>query len=159
VAKAHSSRSQGNLFVAGQFALLAGLAFIPGGETWPVPATMKLLDLILMVAGLALVIVAGISLGRSLTANPVPLERAQLKTSGLYSVVRHPIYTGLLLVALGLTMGSGSLWHIAMLLALVVLLNFKARFEEAMLLEKFDGYAEYASRVGRLVPGVGKLSR
>jgi len=42
-------------------------------------------------------------------------------------------------------------------LGLVVLLNFKARFEERLLLAKFPEYAAYAAKVGRLFPGVGKL--
>ena len=53
------------------------------------------------VAGLAGMGVAGLGLGRGLTATPVPNRSAQLRTGGLYAWVRHPLYTALLVFAVG----------------------------------------------------------
>ena len=41
--------------------------------------------------------------------------------------------------------------------ALITLLSVKARFEESLLLAKYEGYKQYASRVGRMLPGIGRI--
>lgn len=150
-------KTAGNLFVLGQFALLGALALLPTGRDWHLSGVANFAALVLLAAGLVTALIAVLKLGKSLSANPVPLEKAELKTDGLYGLVRHPIYLGLLLGAVGLAIRSGSVWALFLLIALAVLLNFKARFEERLLLAKFVNYKEYASRVGRLVPGFGKL--
>lgn len=143
--------------VTGQFILLAELMFVPGRSDWAVGGALHLVAQIVLGAGILVTAVAIFGLGRSLTANPVPLERATLKTTGLYALVRHPIYLGLILIGAALTVGSGSVFQMPALLGFVVLLHFKARFEERLLLVKYPDYAEYASKVGRLIPGVGRI--
>jgi protein-S-isoprenylcysteine O-methyltransferase Ste14 len=150
-------KTKGNLMVTGQFILLAELMFVPGRSDWAVGGALHLVAQVVLGAGIFVTAVAIVGLGRSLTANPVPLERATLKTTGLYAVVRHPIYLGLILIGVGLTVGSGSVFQVPALLGLVALLHFKARFEERLLFAKYPDYAEYASKVGRLVPGVGRI--
>ena len=90
------------------------------------------------VVGILLMVVAAASLGRGLTAVPLPNARAVLRTGGLYRFVRHPIYTGLLLV---------------------VLINAKARWEERHLAERFPGYRAYCARTLRFVPGFGRKAK
>ncbi len=105
-----------------------------------------------VVLGLLVMVVAGLGLGRGLTAAPLPNEHAQLRTGGLYRFVRHPIYTGLLAFAAGEAARSGS-WVVAgCALALVVLIGFKARWEEQRLAERFADYPAYAARTPRFVP-------
>jgi protein-S-isoprenylcysteine O-methyltransferase Ste14 len=96
-------------------------------------------------------------LGTAATATPVPKEGAPLRTTGLYALVRHPIYSGLLLAAFGLALRGDSVWHILIFIALVVLLSLKSRWEERMLAAVHPEYARYAATVGRFVPGIGKL--
>lgn len=77
----------------------------------------------------------------------------ELVTSGPYAIVRHPIYTGLLLALVGSAMARAE-WRgvIAVLLALAALWR-KLRFEERWMRERFDGqYEAYARRVPALVP-------
>jgi len=152
-----SEKSLGNLLVVGQFALLGVLLLLQGARDWSLPAVLDAVAKFLLAAGLAIAIIAIFNLGKSLTANPVPLDSATLKTGGLYAVVRHPIYLGFILAGIGLTATSGSWLAMVALAGLSVLLSFKARFEESMLLRKFDGYRAYATKVGRLLPGIGKL--
>jgi protein-S-isoprenylcysteine O-methyltransferase Ste14 len=97
-------------------------------------------------------VVAGTALGRGLTATPLPNEHAQLRTTGLYRFVRHPIYTGLLLTSAAFTAGTGSVTRLAVLALLVLLLTMKARWEEVRLARRFDGYAAYAAMTPRFVP-------
>jgi protein-S-isoprenylcysteine O-methyltransferase Ste14 len=152
-----TNKVKGNIFVAIQFALLALLFFVPGGSDWQVATEMSFALALLSALGFVILIVSAINLGKSLTANPVPLENAVLKTNGLYSLVRHPIYFAVLLLALSAAVQSRSWLHVFFAIALFILLEFKARFEEKLLLEHYADYAGYASRVGRLIPFVGRI--
>lgn len=140
-----------------QFVLITLLIAIPSGTLYAVGAGLIITSMVLVGAGIVVGMIAGAKLGGTLTPSPIPKTTGELKTSGLYRIVRHPIYTALLLVGLGLAIRGASVWHVIVLLALVVLLQVKARAEEAMLLEKYQGYASYAARVGRFVPGVGTI--
>ena len=146
----------GNLYVFGQFALLIGLLLTPAGNTWPSGYFSFITSTVLLVAGLAVLVLAGLTLGKSLSANPVPLAKSTLKTNGIYAVVRHPIYFGLTLASLGLAISSHNWLGLALFGALVTLLNFKARFEEKLLRAKFDNYSDYARKVGRFIPFIGR---
>ncbi|TFD05006.1 hypothetical protein E3T28_01420 [Cryobacterium sinapicolor] len=52
---------------------------------------------------------------------------------------------------------GGSVWHLVAWLALLLLLAGKARWEERMLVAEHPDYAPYGTRVGRFLPGVGRL--
>lgn len=138
--------------VAVQFGLLAVIVLIPAGDDWPVGPGLRLVAATLAAVGLALMVVAGLQLGRNLTALPLPTGGARLRTDGLYRVARHPIYTGLLLFCAGLIVGSGSWARLAVLGLLVGWLNVKARWEEGRLAERFPEYPAYAARTGRFTP-------
>lgn len=152
-------KAKGNLLVAIQFLLLGLLFLLPNQNSWQLPAGVEAALNILSLIAFALLIISGLNLGKSLTANPVPLDTAQLKTKGLYALVRHPIYAAVILLAAARVIQSGSWVHLGIAVALVVLLSVKARFEEAMLLERYSGYAEYAEKVGRMIPLVGRIKR
>jgi protein-S-isoprenylcysteine O-methyltransferase Ste14 len=139
-------------FVAAQFALLAVIVLWPGATAWPLPGWVATIAVVTVVAALVLMVVAGLGLGRGLTATPLPNEHAQLRTAGLYRYVRHPIYTGLLTFAVAEAVRSRSLVVAGAAGALVVLIWFKARWEEQRLTERFTDYPAYAARTPRFVP-------
>lgn len=140
------------VLVAGQMVLLVALVVVPRQGHWPVPGWLLAAAAVGAVAGLAVVLVAGKALGRGLTAVPLPNRHATLRTGGLYGLVRHPVYAGLLLAAGSVAVAGSSWWRVGVLGLLVVLLNVKARFEERHLARRFEGYAAYARRTPRLVP-------
>lgn len=140
------------LLVAAQGVLIVLLVVVPGRGGWPVPVALAVVSGAAAVVGLGIMLVAGTALGRGLTATPLPNAHAQLRTTGLYRFVRHPIYSGLLLAAAAFTLGTGSVTRLAVLLLLVVLLTLKARWEEVRLARRFDGYDAYAARTPRFVP-------
>jgi len=107
---------------------------------------------LLIAGGLILVALAGFGLGRSLTALPIPKNDGQLVTTGLYRWVRHPIYTGVVLAALGLMVAGASVAHLVGFLALYVVLMTKAQLEEKLLAERYQEYEAYAQRTGRFFP-------
>jgi len=151
-----SNKQIGYWYVAGQFGLLLAILSLPPATGWSDSTPLGYLANGAFAVGWVVLLLSSFRLGRSLTANPVPLERASLKTTGLYAVVRHPIYLGIILIGGGLAIKTENLLGFLELAALIVLLNFKARFEEKMLRVKFPEYSSYASRVGRLLPWLGR---
>ena len=95
-------------------------------------------------AGVALLILSIIHLGKSLTVLP---RADRLVTHGVYRYLRHPIYIGLTMTILGLIVASGSLFGLVFLFSVVIPLNIaRARMEERALLKKFGGeYKAYQS--------------
>lgn len=152
-----SNKARGNILVIIQFALLAVIFFAPRTQVWRLPMWASVTVSGLFVAGVIIAVLGVVGLGASLTANPVPREKATLKTRGLFALVRHPIYSGILLASLSFALRYGSLWSAVGAIVLVVLFAIKARFEERMLLDTYPAYAEYAARVGRFIPWVGRL--
>jgi protein-S-isoprenylcysteine O-methyltransferase Ste14 len=141
------------LLVLWQVALLGLIVLLPGAQTWTLPVAVARAAHVAAGAGIIVMVVGAAALGRGLTAAPLPNAHAELRTGGLYRFVRHPIYTGLLLFAVALGLTSGNLWTTSACLALVVLINVKARWEEQHLAQRFPGYAGYAARTPRFIPG------
>ena len=143
--------------VAAQFVFLLLLGFLPWGSLWPRDVSTIVIGLVLVALGVGIALAAGGALGRSLTPSPIPKADGQLVTGGVYGLVRHPIYSGLLVLGLGLVAIGASLLHLLAWVALLSILMAKARFEDLMLLGQYPGYRDYAARVGRLVPGLGRV--
>lgn len=149
---------RGEGYVALQAVLLALLLFGPRHLTalpdWPAwsrwPA--HLAGLALMVAGLALALASAFRLGRGLTPLPHPRDDCKLVTSGPYALVRHPIYSGILLAAFGwgcfVQGGLSLVWAFCLL----IFFDIKSRREEAWLTERFPAYRAYQQRVRKLLP-------
>ena len=142
----------GWLLVAVQVVLLVALVLVPTGTAWPMPGWLAAVAVALVVLGLAVVAVGGLTLGRALTPTPVPSTRGELRTGGPYRWVRHPIYSGVLAVVGGLTIGSRQWLGLALGVATVAFFTVKARWEEARLAEVYPGYRAYAARTSRFVP-------
>jgi hypothetical protein len=143
---------KGKRLVFLQFALIIVLAIFPDSKT--VAPWLNIAGTVLIAIGLVLLFAGFRGLGKSLTANPVPNADGVLVTSGIYSIVRHPIYLGLLVITLGLVISSGVWAQIIVWIALAVLLTYKMRWEELLLSAKYKGYADYMTKVPGLVPGL-----
>ncbi len=99
--------------------------------------------------GSALVIGAVIVLGSNLSALPEPRSGAAMVVRGPFRLVRHPIYGGVILGSLAMTVLAGSVWPAVPLGALVLVLYRKSLLEERALTLMFPGYFEYRERVRR----------
>jgi protein-S-isoprenylcysteine O-methyltransferase Ste14 len=143
--------------VTAQFVLLGGLAFLPHGSLWPVTLLVLVPAIVLVVVGLVLAVLGVVGLGAALTASPIPRDEAPLVTGGVYGLLRSPIYSGLMTGGLGLVLFGASIWHVLVWVALVMLLALKTRWEERMLISEHPEYLAYGARVGRFLPGIGRL--
>ena len=143
---------KGKRLVFLQFALIIVLAIFPDNNA--VDPRLSIIGTVMLAIGLVLLFTGFRGLGKSLTANPVPNADGVLVTSGIYSIVRHPIYLGLLIITLGLVVSSGVWAQMIVWVALAVLLTYKMRWEEVMLVAKYKGYAEYKTRVPAIIPGL-----
>ena len=144
----------GWILVGVQAALLVALVFLPrrSSLTWPLDL-LEILGIVLMIGGLALLLIALLTLGRALTPTPVPVLGAGLRTSGIYGVVRHPSYVGVLLAGLGFTLAVGSVWQVIVWFLLLGFFLGKAFWEDRLLAERHGvGWYDYADHVGGFFP-------
>ncbi len=116
------------------------------------PIVPVFIGFILIALGLVFTLLGTVTLGRSLTPTPVPKKRSSLKTSGIYSLIRHPIYSGILMIVWGLTCLSPSLPIFFAPLLLTVFFTFKSYYEEERLREVFPDYRYYEGTTRRFLP-------
>jgi protein-S-isoprenylcysteine O-methyltransferase Ste14 len=124
--------------------IVAGVA----GPAWPMDASSlrRGAGILIAIGGVAMLAGGMVGLRHSLTPFPRPLERARLQVGGAFRLVRHPIYGGLILIALGSSLNFSPL---------ALVLEAKSRLEESMLALRFPEYGAYRHRVRwRFVPGV-----
>jgi protein-S-isoprenylcysteine O-methyltransferase Ste14 len=144
--------------------LLAGLAWALLVGSFPreslgivqAPGWTEWLGWLLIAAGAALEVAGQLSMGRSFRVGLDDRPTA-LVTSGVFRLVRNPVFAGLLVALSGFVLLAPSPWSLMGVLWIASLLAIQIRLEEAHLLRLHgDEYASYASRVGRFLPGIGK---
>ena len=102
--------------------------------------------------GVAVAIWARLYIGRNWSPRPAKKEAHELVTGGPYAVVRHPIYTGIIISALGTAL-TGTIVGLIVLAFAAALFLSRVRTEEQIMLELFpDAYPSYQSRTKRLIP-------
>lgn len=90
--------------------------------------------------------------GPTFTVMPEPRAGGHLVTSGIYGVVRHPMYLAALLCAVGAGLAYGVYWKWTCAGILFLVLWVKLQREERMLLQRYAGYAAYRQRTKALLP-------
>jgi len=91
---------------------------------------------------------------RYLTPLPYPVDHSRLVTTGVYALVRHPLYSSQLFAALGWTLYTLSLSHLGILVLGFLFFDYKANREEGWLTERHPEYAAYACRVRKFIPWI-----
>lgn len=111
--------------------------------------------LVLTLGGIAFAIWARLYLGDNWSARVTLKEDHLLITGGPYAIVRHPIYTGLLLAVLGTVVAHREVRGLVGFGLIILMLRLKTQVEESFMMERFgDEYGEYRGRVKALVPFV-----
>lgn len=124
-------------------------------ELWPPTAATGALSDLLAIPGLAVTLWARAALGRNWSAAVTFKQDHELIQRGPYAYVRHPIYSGLLLMLLGTAVASGRLRSFVFVGVWFPLLAIKAHFEEQLMVRHFpEAYPDYRRRVKALIPGI-----
>jgi protein-S-isoprenylcysteine O-methyltransferase Ste14 len=150
--------THGEWYVVAQVALfvlvILGPRNWPGWPKWIAPFTWlgSIGGGMLLLAGILLLVTAIFRLGPNLTAVPYPKEQGILIETGPYQLVRHPIYCGAILIALGWGLLVHGWLTLGYAIILLVFFDIKSRREEEWLKAKFPGYKEYQKRVRKLIP-------
>jgi protein-S-isoprenylcysteine O-methyltransferase Ste14 len=133
--------------------LLAGLL---GGGAWdgPLRPLTSLAGAALVLAALLIVARGFIDLGRNLTPVPRPRPDAQLVETGIYGLVRHPMYGGIILGSVGYGLLTASPLALGLALGVALFFFLKSQREEAWLLAHYPAYAAYRGRTRRFIPWV-----
>lgn len=138
------------------FIVVIAVAGFMTGANWSgaLRFATALAGVVLMVTGAAMGYLGIRDLDRSLSPLPRPMDSAILISHGIYRRLRHPIYSGLILLAIGWGLVTASLLALALSLVLAIVLDLKARREEHWLHERFADYEEYSARTRKFVPGL-----
>ena len=123
-----------------------GWSFVP-------PAVVVASDVMVLAAYLY---IARVLLENRFAARTIEVEEGQeLITTGSYAVVRHPMYTGVVVMLMFLPLALGSFWALVPAAIMPCLLVMRILDEEEALVEGLPGYREYMERTTkRLIPGV-----
>jgi protein-S-isoprenylcysteine O-methyltransferase Ste14 len=124
------------------------------------PGWISILGVVLALAGFAVVVVAQYQMGASWRVGVDRSERTVLIRDGLFALVRNPVFSGIGMFAVGFSLLVANVLSGSALLLGAVGLEIQARWVEEPYLQRTHGaaYAEYARRVGRFLPGIGRLS-
>jgi protein-S-isoprenylcysteine O-methyltransferase Ste14 len=127
-------------------------------EGGPAHAALQVLGAALMLCGIGFFAVAQLHLGASWRIGIDAEAKPGLVTDGLYGYSRNPIYVGLLATIAGYACLLPTVLSAIVLVCAYIGMRAQIAGEEAYLLATYgDAFREYTRRVGRLVPGVGKL--
>jgi len=121
-------------------------------------ATWQWIGAEVLFGGFVLTIMGQINLGSSWRVGIEEGARPGLVTTGLYSFCRNPVFLGIFVTLIGYTVLLLTWLSLVMLVGALVGIRQQAVEEEAYLLRAYgDEYRAYAGRVGRFLPGVGRL--
>jgi protein-S-isoprenylcysteine O-methyltransferase Ste14 len=136
---------------AGEWTGATNHTFAMHGAHWTRWAAVLLLAIGLLVRWSAI-----LTLGRSFSVNVAIHESQTLHKTGLFRYMRHPSYTGMLLIFFALGLATRNWLSIAIILALPLLaLLYRIRVEEAALSSAFGAeYVDYSRVTRRLLPGI-----
>jgi len=119
-----------------------------------VPTAISLIGDVLVAVGIGLVVLVIVQ--NSHAAVTVRVEEGQqLVSTGLYGLVRHPMYTSNIFLLVGTPLALGSYWGLLFVVPGLLVFAVRIRDEEKLLQDELAGYREYMQRVRyRLVPGI-----
>nr|WP_067975440.1 isoprenylcysteine carboxylmethyltransferase family protein [Mycolicibacter icosiumassiliensis] len=119
-----------------------------------VPTAVSVLGQVVVVLGLGLGILAVVQNGYA-AANITVEDDQPVISTGMYALVRHPMYFALLVTMVGLALALGSYWGLAGALISVPILVVRILDEEQLLAQELSGYREYTRHVRyRLLPNL-----
>lgn len=117
-----------------------------GGEA-TTPTTVA--AILLFIAGQGMAVAAALQMRQYISAHPAPAPGASLLQGGIYRLVRHPMYGGVMLMAAAIAVFDVNPAAFLLTAVLAVVFYGKSRYEESLLAATFLGYEDYRERVTR----------
>ncbi|NTV92023.1 MAG: isoprenylcysteine carboxylmethyltransferase family protein [Chlorobiaceae bacterium] len=152
---------RGEYLVIMQFLLLFIFIFLPVypsfDETRTFAATIGFRWIVLVLSWATALLLGGLGsrhIKKYLTPLPYPVDHNELVTTGIYALIRHPLYSSQLFAAFGWTIFSMSLSHLLLTVVAFFFFSYKAAKEENWLTERHPEYSDYARRVKKFIPRV-----
>ncbi len=122
-------------------------------RTAPRDVAMRTAGLVLVLGGIALAIWARSHLGKNWSSHPALKENHELITTGPYSTIRHPIYTGMLTAFIGSVFATMAPFWVYLLVLMAITFVYRVHVEEGIMIRNFpDTYPNYKSRTKALIP-------
>jgi protein-S-isoprenylcysteine O-methyltransferase Ste14 len=153
----------GLLLVAAVVLCIAGPALQLAGILDPL-ATLSgnvanILGIMLACLGIAMTVLAQFAMGDAWRVGVDPSERTELVTDGPFSLARNPIFAAMIPAFTGITLLAPNIVTITAVILLTLALELHVRLIEEPYLQRVHGeqYAAYSARVGRFLPGIGRL--
>jgi protein-S-isoprenylcysteine O-methyltransferase Ste14 len=122
-------------------------------------ADSKILGVVLASLGIAVTSIAQFAMGDAWRIGVDPAERTELVIHGPFSLVRNPIYAAMIPSFIGVALLAPNAVTLVGAILLMVALELQTRVIEEPYLTRVHGeqYTVYAARVGRFLPGIGRL--
>lgn len=149
-----SNTTKDRVFVSLQIILFFAFILNVNLGIFELSLIIQLICFVFGLIGVLLITIALIQLRKSITPFPTPLKNASLITSGIFKYLRHPIYSGIILLFLSSGVYYGSVYKILISFLIFGLLYLKTIHEEKLLEEKFSEYLSYKNKTGRLFPNI-----
>lgn len=139
--------------IAAPVAAMAGLGLLTDNDL------IRVAGLVIVVVGICATYLAQVGMGSEWRIGIDRTEATGLVTTDVFSTVRNPIFTAMIFTAAGFAALVPNEIAIVAAICLVVAIELQVRFVEEPHLQRLHGHAydEYAARVGRFVPAVGRL--
>ena len=142
-------------WVVGQTVLILAFLLLPYPDRNLLPAPIRSGGgVLLFCVSFVLGIRGFMEIGRQLTPLPLPRPGASLVRTGVFRLVRHPVYAAVILGFAGWAVLAGNWLHGLGAVAIFLFFDAKARWEEARLVEIFPEYDAYRRTTRRFFPGI-----
>ncbi len=149
-----SNTTKDRVFVGLQITLFFVFVLNVNFGRFKIAWVIELICFIISFIGILLIISALFQLRQSISPFPTPSKNASLITSGIFKYIRHPIYSGIVLLFMSIGVYYGSVYKILIAFLIFGVLYLKSIHEEKLLLERFPEYLSYKHRTGRFFPNI-----
>jgi protein-S-isoprenylcysteine O-methyltransferase Ste14 len=154
-------RLHGLVIALGLAMMVVAPATLRAGQVWVNPPLLDWAMLVVIAAGIGWCWWARLHLGRFWSPDVTRKEGHRIVDTGPYRLVRHPIYTGFILIYLGMAIICTTVLALVAVPVMTLGLWLKARVEERFLIEELGGsaYGAYKARTPMLVPRMPQRRR
>ena len=121
--------------------------FIPQKQIIKVSPFSYLVGFFIIIIAFIILTVAIKDLGRNLSPFPRPINNSNLVTTGIYRLMRHPMYYSLLFMSFGVFIIKLSIYYLFLSTSLCLIIKFKIILEDQYLSNKFKDYSLYKREV------------